>query len=366
MGRRRSMADGAMGDRAGATSPECAEQPGAVILARHGQPALSRRRDAVRRRVPRVVGRLRDRRPRRGPGAAEPLRHAAERAGFIIASTRLRSVETARALAVGPGLRRGPAVHRGAAAAAALAALAEAQPAHLGRRLAVLVVVCSTITTSRRPARQAQARADEAARQLIALAAGGQDVLVVAHGFFNTMIGRALRRLGWRCVADGGFSYWSARRFELSQPLKYSRRRPGPSPVADAGRRSLGWRVQPGRRDDGRGRDRCPELRAGAGRAGADRGRARIGQDRSRAVDRRVRARRRAEGPLRSQTEGGRSSGSRRSSSDRRGPPASSRPSSDAGRRARSARPARRRDRRHWSRWRSTSCCRAPTARKAG
>ena len=65
--------------------------------------------------------------------------------------------------------------------------------------------------------RQAQARADEAARQLIALAASGQDVLVVAHGFFNFMIGRALRRLGWRCVADGGYSYWSARRFELQQ-----------------------------------------------------------------------------------------------------------------------------------------------------
>ena len=65
---------------------------------------------------------------------------------------------------------------------------------------------------------EAQARADEAARQLIELAEGGQDVLVVAHGFFNTMVGLALRRRGWRCVEDGGFRYWSARRFELSQP----------------------------------------------------------------------------------------------------------------------------------------------------
>jgi hypothetical protein len=31
------------------------------------------------------------------------------------------------------------------------------------------------------------------------------------------MVGRALRRRGWRCTEDGGFSYWSARRFELSQ-----------------------------------------------------------------------------------------------------------------------------------------------------
>jgi broad specificity phosphatase PhoE len=65
--------------------------------------------------------------------------------------------------------------------------------------------------------REAEARAAEAARQLVALASGGQDVLVVAHGFFNAMIGQALARLGWRCVQDGGFRYWSARRFESQQ-----------------------------------------------------------------------------------------------------------------------------------------------------
>jgi broad specificity phosphatase PhoE len=63
--------------------------------------------------------------------------------------------------------------------------------------------------------RQAEARAAEAARQLAELAAGGQDVLVVAHGYFNTMVGLALRRHGWRCVEDGGFTYWAARRFEV-------------------------------------------------------------------------------------------------------------------------------------------------------
>jgi len=42
-------------------------------------------------------------------------------------------------------------------------------------------------------------------------------VLVVAHGFFNTMVGRALGRQGWRCTVDGGFSYWASRRFELTR-----------------------------------------------------------------------------------------------------------------------------------------------------
>ena len=64
---------------------------------------------------------------------------------------------------------------------------------------------------------EAKLRADEAARRLIALASEGDDVLVVAHGFFNGMVGLALRRRGWRCVRDGGFKYWAARRFETQQ-----------------------------------------------------------------------------------------------------------------------------------------------------
>ena len=40
---------------------------------------------------------------------------------------------------------------------------------------------------------------------------------MVAHGFFNAMIGRSLAKLGWHCVDDGGFRYWAARRFESQQ-----------------------------------------------------------------------------------------------------------------------------------------------------
>ena len=61
---------------------------------------------------------------------------------------------------------------------------------------------------------QAHARADVTARRLIALAADGHDVLLVAHGFFNTMIGRALTSMGWRRTLGRGYKYWSVRRFE--------------------------------------------------------------------------------------------------------------------------------------------------------
>ncbi len=36
---------------------------------------------------------------------------------------------------------------------------------------------------------------------------------MVAHGFFNTMIGIELRRMGWRCVKGRGYRYWSTRCF---------------------------------------------------------------------------------------------------------------------------------------------------------
>ena len=49
---------------------------------------------------------------------------------------------------------------------------------------------------------------------LVELSRQGQDVLVVAHGFFNGMVGEALKRQGWRCTDDQGFKYWRARRFE--------------------------------------------------------------------------------------------------------------------------------------------------------
>ncbi len=62
--------------------------------------------------------------------------------------------------------------------------------------------------------RQAEVRASQAAEKLDALAREGLDVVVLAHGFFNIMIGRALRRLGWRVTFREGIKYWSTRRFE--------------------------------------------------------------------------------------------------------------------------------------------------------
>ncbi|MHA7900369.1 MAG: histidine phosphatase family protein [Henriciella sp.] len=59
----------------------------------------------------------------------------------------------------------------------------------------------------------ARTRAKEAA-QVLHNTAEGKSVYLAAHGWFNRMLRRPLRRLGWVCVYDGGDKYWSFRVYE--------------------------------------------------------------------------------------------------------------------------------------------------------
>jgi broad specificity phosphatase PhoE len=61
---------------------------------------------------------------------------------------------------------------------------------------------------------QATLRARSVLKEIVAEAEAGRNVLVVAHGFFNAMLGLELARLGWRRVWGRGWKYWSTRRFE--------------------------------------------------------------------------------------------------------------------------------------------------------
>ena len=60
---------------------------------------------------------------------------------------------------------------------------------------------------------EARERARQAAQRLHE-AAAGQSVYLAAHGWFNRMLRRPLRRLGWVCIHDGGDKYWSYRIYE--------------------------------------------------------------------------------------------------------------------------------------------------------
>lgn len=60
---------------------------------------------------------------------------------------------------------------------------------------------------------EARQRAKEAA-ELLHQSAEGQSVYLAAHGWFNRMLRRPLKGLGWVCVHDGGDKYWSYRVYE--------------------------------------------------------------------------------------------------------------------------------------------------------
>ncbi|MDE2488212.1 MAG: histidine phosphatase family protein [Alphaproteobacteria bacterium] len=189
------------------------QRAGAIVLARHGEPALSRKvrlsaaeyRDFWARYE--VLGIL--------PGQTPPpaLLQFVERAGTLLSSTRLRSIESANALAGG----RKVVPHE---------VLVEAPlpPPPWPRWIRFSPTIWGFLARvwwwffnhheGQETRRAAEARADAAADLLIEYATRGEDVLVLAHGFFNFMIGRALRKRGWKLVSSEGYKYWSTRRFE--------------------------------------------------------------------------------------------------------------------------------------------------------
>jgi hypothetical protein len=198
-----------------ATKPDAtaARRPGAIILARHGEPALSRKvklsaqqyRDFWARYE--VLGIL--------PGQTPPpaLKEIVEKAGTLLSSTRLRSIESASALA-------------GARQVVQHAELIEAPlppppwPAWIRFSPKIWGFLARfwwwffDHHEGQETRRAAERRAIEAADLLISYAERGEDVVVLAHGFFNYMIGRALKRRGWKLTASEGYKYWSTRRFE--------------------------------------------------------------------------------------------------------------------------------------------------------
>ncbi len=199
---------------------------GAVILARHGKPALSRKVRLSAREYRDWWARYEIGGLQADQAVPPALRALARGAGSIFASTRPRSVETA--LAVGEGREF---------AREALLVEAPLPPPALPGWIRLSPILWGFIARvgwwffdhhpGEESRREAEARAEAAASLLIERASAGADVLVLAHGFFNTMVGRALARRGWRCTLDEGYRYWSARRFEAPAAGAL----PGPGPL---------------------------------------------------------------------------------------------------------------------------------------
>lgn len=186
---------------------------GAILLTRHGEPSLSRRvklnADGYRRWWARYEegGLLHGQAP--PPG----LIAAAGEAGRVYASVRPRSVETARAVCPLRTFEVDPVFIEAPLPPPKFPSWVRLSPRQWG--------VVSRFWwwwfnhhAGEESRREAEVRARAAAGRLIADAERGDDVMLLAHGFFNAMIGVELRKLGWRCTSDRGYSYWSTRRFE--------------------------------------------------------------------------------------------------------------------------------------------------------
>lgn len=187
---------------------------GAITTVRHGRPNLSRKvllnaaeYDAWWARYE-VTGLK--------PGQAPPpaLIETVRKAAVVLSSTRVRAVESATAAAEGRVFELD-------------ASLIEAPlpPPHWPSWLRLSPFIWGIIARfwwwylnhheGQESRRQAEARAEAVAERLAALSQQG-DVVVFAHGFFNTLIRRYLRRQGWKIVESaGGLSYWCTRRLEL-------------------------------------------------------------------------------------------------------------------------------------------------------
>lgn len=195
------------------SDPPAARRPGAIILARHGEPALSRKVRLNAKEYRDFWARYEVLGIRPGQAPPETLLRFVAKAGALVASTRLRSVESANALAGGREVLQ----HE-------LLVEAPLPPPDWPDWVRLSPMIWGFIARlwwwfldhneGQETRVAAERRAAEAASLLIGYAERGEDVVVLAHGFFNFMIGRALRRRGWKLVSSEGYKYWSTRRFE--------------------------------------------------------------------------------------------------------------------------------------------------------
>ena len=184
----------------------------AIALARHGEPALSRKvkltsagyRDwwAVYE-----LGGIHD-----NQTPPDSLKALAAEAGAIFASTRRRAQETARAVVADRSFESDVLFIEAPLPPPPLPSFIRFSPPIWGFIARTAWWLGYSEGDETRP--QAEARAERAADKLIAACEAGGPVLLLAHGYFNHMIGTALKKRGWALVENHGFKYWAVRRFE--------------------------------------------------------------------------------------------------------------------------------------------------------
>lgn len=194
-------------------APAVAARPGAIILTRHGKPALSRNCLLTAQ----GYGRWWAEYERLGlfPGQTAPaaLSGTAAASGTLISSSRPRAHESAALAAPGREVLVEPLFIEAPLPPPPLPEWIRLSPRFWGVVSRFWWHVFNN-HGGQETRVEAEARAERAADRVVAAAEGGGDVVVFAHGYFNHMVGAALKARGWRLTANQGFKYWSQRRFE--------------------------------------------------------------------------------------------------------------------------------------------------------
>lgn len=189
------------------------DRVGVIVLARHGEPALSRKIRLNSAGYRDWWARYEEGGILEGQTPPSELLEMARRADVIFASTRRRAIETAEAVAGGKLFVRDPIFIEAPLPPPPLPSFIRFNPKTWGF-IARVAWWFFGHHEGQETRREAERRAADVAERLIASASTGEKVLVLAHGFFNTMVERELKRRGWAKVEGRGYRYWSAKRFE--------------------------------------------------------------------------------------------------------------------------------------------------------
>src|SRR3712207_4871359 len=172
-----------------AAAVRVAERVGAIVLARHGEPALCRQVKLDAAGYRRWWATYEEGGLLHGQTPPDGLIEVAKRAGVCFSSVRPRSMQTAAALREAGCFECDPLFVEAPLPPPPWPKWVRLSPRAWGV-VARLAWWFFNHNEGQETRRDAERRANAAARRLIDAADRGQDVLVVAHGFFNAMVGR--------------------------------------------------------------------------------------------------------------------------------------------------------------------------------
>ncbi len=197
-----------------AVSTTPAARRGSISLARHGEPALSRkvRLNATEYRKFWATYEVGSIRADQAPPSA--ILEVAGGADVLFSSTRIRAIETATLVAGGRPFITDEVFIEAPLPPPRLPSFIRLNPKIWGFVSRFCWWFFNWHDHGEESRALATVRSQAATARLVAEAEAGRHVLLLAHGFFNRLIEIELKRLGWKRVSGRGYRYWSARRFE--------------------------------------------------------------------------------------------------------------------------------------------------------